>query len=205
MVWRQLEAVYSELEPGAIKTGMLHSASLIRTVTDFLKNSQRTPLVVDPVMISTSGARLLKPAAIELLRKRVLPLATLATPNLQEAELLTELRLRTVEDLRTAAKKLYERHGCAALVKGGHLKGLKEAIDIFYDGHNELLLTSPFLRGVRTHGTGCTYSAAVTAFLSRGVPLSQAVQHAKEYITQAIARHHLIGNYSVLNSFWRRL
>jgi hydroxymethylpyrimidine/phosphomethylpyrimidine kinase len=169
-----------------------------------LKSGPKTPLVVDPVMISTSGARLLKPAAIELLRKRLLPLATLVTPNLQEAELLTELRLRTVEDLRIAGKALYERHGCPALVKGGHLRGLKEAIDIFYDGHNELLLTAPFLRGVRTHGTGCTYSAAVTAFLSRRVPLAQAVQHAKEYITQAIARHQLIGGYSVLNSFWRR-
>jgi hydroxymethylpyrimidine/phosphomethylpyrimidine kinase len=204
MVWRQLEAVYSELQPAAAKTGMLYSASLIRTVTDFLKSSPRTPLVVDPVMIATSGSRLLKPAAIELLRKRLLPLATLVTPNLQEAELLTELRLRTVEDLRTAAKALCERHGCPALIKGGHLRGLKEAVDIFYDGHTELLLTAPFLRGVRTHGTGCTYSAAVTAFLAQGVPLSQAVQHAKEYITQAIARHQLIGGYSVLNSFWRR-
>ena len=204
MVWRQLEAVYSELQPAATKTGMLYSASLIRTVTDFLKSSPRMPLVVDPVMIATSGARLLKPATIELLRNRLLPLATLVTPNLQEAELLTELRLRTVEDLRMAAKALYERHGCPALVKGGHLRGLKEAVDIFYDGHHELLLTAPFFRGVRTHGTGCTYSAAVTAFLSQEVPLAQAVQHAKEYITQAIARHHLIGGYSVLNSFWRK-
>ena len=204
MVWRQLEAVYSELQPSAAKTGMLYSASLIRTVTDFLKSCPRTPLVVDPVMIATSGSRLLKPASIELLRKRLLPLATLVTPNLQEAELLTELRLRTVEDLRTAAKALCERHGCPALIKGGHLRGLKEAVDIFYDGHTELLLTAPFLRGVRTHGTGCTYSAAITALLAQGVPLSQAVQHAKEYITQAIARHQLIGGYSVLNSFWRR-
>jgi hydroxymethylpyrimidine/phosphomethylpyrimidine kinase len=204
MVWRQLEAVYSELQPSAAKTGMLYSASLIRTVTDFLKSCPRTPLVVDPVMIATSGSRLLKPASIELLRKRLLPLATLVTPNLQEAELLTELRLRTVEDLRTAAKALCEHHGCPALIKGGHLRGVKEAVDIFYDGHTELLLTAPFLRGVRTHGTGCTYSAAITALLAQGVPLSQAVQHAKEYITQAIARHQLIGGYSVLNSFWRR-
>jgi hydroxymethylpyrimidine/phosphomethylpyrimidine kinase len=204
MVWRQLEAVYSELQPAATKTGMLYSASLIRTVTDFVKSSPRMPLVVDPVMIATSGARLLKPATIELLCKRLLPLATLVTPNLQEAELLTDLRLRTVQDLRMAAKALYEHHGCPALVKGGHLRGLKEAVDIFYDGHHELLLTAPFLKGVRTHGTGCTYSAAVTAFLASGVPLFQAVEHAKEYITQAIAQHQLIGGYSVLNSFWRK-
>jgi hydroxymethylpyrimidine/phosphomethylpyrimidine kinase len=202
MVWRQLEAVYSELQPMAAKTGMLYSASLIRTVTDFLKSSPRVPLVVDPVMLATSGASLLKPAAIELLRKRLFPLAALVTPNLQEAELLTELRLRTVEDLRMAAKALYERHGCPALVKGGHLRGLNEAIDIFYDGHTELLLSAPFLRGVRTHGTGCTYSAAVTAFLARGISLPQAVQQAKEFITQAIAQHQLIGIYSTLNSFW---
>ncbi len=202
MVLRQLEAVYSELRPAAVKTGMLYSAALIRTVAEFLKGHQTAPLVVDPVMISTSGARLLEPGAIKLLQAKLLPLATLVTPNLQEAEVLTGMRLRTVEDLRSAAKALYQRYRCAALVKGGHLRGLRQAMDIFYDGQEELLLSAPFLKGVKTHGTGCTYSAAITGFLASGVSLSEAVQNAKEYVTQAIAQHQSIGSHTVLNSFW---
>jgi hydroxymethylpyrimidine/phosphomethylpyrimidine kinase len=202
IVRRQLEAVYSELRPAAAKTGMLYSASIIRTVVDFLKGGQRMSLVVDPVMVSTSGARLLDSAACKLLRARLLPLAALVTPNLPEAELLTGLQLRTVEDLRTAAKTLYQRYGCPALVKGGHLRRLRQAADIFYDGRNELLLSAPFLKGVRTHGTGCTYSAAIVGYLASGFSLPEAVQRAKNYITQAIARHQLIGGYNVLNSFW---
>ena len=102
-----------------------------------------------------------------------------------------------------AARKLHERFGCAALVKGGHLRGLKEAVDIFFDGRRELLLTAPFVRGVSTHGTGCTYSAAIAGYLAQGLSLPQAVQRAKEYITQAIAQSRRAAGHSVLNSFWR--
>ena len=111
--------------------------------------------------------------------------------------------MKNLEDLRSAAKELYERFGCAALVKGGHLRGGKEAADIFNDGHNELLLTAPFIKGVSTHGTGCTYAAAITAYLAHGHVLPLAVELAKEHITQAIAQHQFVNGHAVLNNFWR--
>jgi hydroxymethylpyrimidine/phosphomethylpyrimidine kinase len=198
----QIEAVFDELHPAAVKTGMLFSAAIIRAVAGFFYRHKGPPLVVDPVMVSTSGAQLLRPAAVESLCTELLPLATLVTPNLQEAEILVGRKLKSVEDLRDAARELRRLFGCAALVKGGHLRGLKEAVDIFYDGRQELLLSAPFVRGVSTHGTGCTYSAAVAGHLARGLSLAQAVQRAKEFITQAIAQSRRTGAHTVLNSFW---
>lgn len=207
----QLEAVFDELPPAAVKTGMLYSARIIRTVADFFRGCRRAPpLVVDPVMISTSGKRLLEPRAVSILCGELLPLAALVTPNLHEAEILLGQKLISVEAMRDAAKELQRRFGCSALVKGGHLRGLNEAVDIFYDGRQELLLRAPFIRGLRAHGTGCVYSAAITAYLARGLSLSQAVPPAKEYITQAIARSERAGTHHVLNSFagyeaWRTI
>jgi hydroxymethylpyrimidine/phosphomethylpyrimidine kinase len=152
-------------------------------------------------MVSTSGARLLKPAAVKILCTELLPLAALVTPNLDEAEILVGEKLTSVSDLRAAARELQKRFGCAALVKGGHLHGLKEAVDIFYDGRQELLLSAPFIRGVSTHGTGCTYSAAIAGHLARGCSLPRAVQQAKEYITQTIAQSRTAAGHSVLNCF----
>jgi hydroxymethylpyrimidine/phosphomethylpyrimidine kinase len=199
IVRRQIEAVFDELPPGAVKTGMLYSAPIIHAVAEFFRRHQGLPLVVDPVMVSTSGAQLLKPAAVRVLRVELLPLATLVTPNLDEAEILVGEKLTSVTDLRAAARELYQHFGCAALVKGGHLEGLKEAVDIFYDGREELLLSAPFIQGVSTHGTGCTYSAAIAGHLARGRSLSLAVQAAKEYITQAIAQSRTAAGHSVLN------
>lgn len=201
IVRAQLEAVFAELPPVAAKTGMLYSAAIIRMLIDFFASRGRIPLVVDPVMISTSGAPLLQTAAIRLLKSRLLPLAALVTPNLDEAAILTGRKLKSVEEMRRAARQIYQRFGCAALVKGGHLQNSRDAVDIFFDGKNELLLKARFVKGVRTHGTGCTYSAAVTAFLSRGEPLPEAVARAKEYISQAIAQSHAVGKYSFLNFF----
>jgi hydroxymethylpyrimidine/phosphomethylpyrimidine kinase len=199
IVRQQLEAVFEELRPAAAKTGMLFSTPIIHAVADFLRHRGPVPLVVDPVMVSTSGTPLLKPAATKTLLMELLPLATLVMPNLPEAEILAGRKLRSIEDMRWAARNLNERFGCAALVKGGHLRGFREAVDIFYDGRQELLLSAPFVRGLRTHGTGCTYSAAVTGYLARGHSLVQAVQRAKEYITQAIARSQRAHGHSVLN------
>jgi hydroxymethylpyrimidine/phosphomethylpyrimidine kinase len=204
MVRRQIEAVFAELRPDAAKTGMLYSVEIIRVVVKFLQRlptRRRPPLVVDPVMIATSGARLLGRSAVGLLQKELLPLAALVTPNLPEAEVLVGRKLRNIEDLRHAAKTIHDRHGCAALVKGGHLRGGREAADIFFDGRKELRLTAPFIRGVSTHGTGCTYSAAITAFLAHGLPLPDAVVSAKKHITLAIARSRRVGWHSVLNNF----
>ncbi|HWC61218.1 MAG TPA: bifunctional hydroxymethylpyrimidine kinase/phosphomethylpyrimidine kinase [Verrucomicrobiae bacterium] len=199
----QIEAVMEELPPAAVKTGMLYSAEIIRVVADFFRGNRRTPLVVDPVMISTSGSRLLKPSAIKRLKNELLPLATLVTPNLDEAIVLTGRRLKSPEDLRWAARKIHGDFGCAALIKGGHLRSSKEAVDIFFDGANELLLSAPFVKGVHTHGTGCTYSAAITGFLARDYGLPEAVVRGKEFISQAIAQSQGVGRHSVLNSFWK--
>jgi len=199
---QQIEAVFDGFQPAAVKTGMLYSTALIRVVARHFARAGRPPLVVDPVMVATSGARLLQPAAIRCLLRELLPLAALVTPNLFEAEILVEKKLGSVEDLRWAARELHRRFGCAALVKGGHLRGLREAVDIFYDGRQELLLSAPFVRGVSTHGTGCTYSAAVTGYLASGLPLAQATEQAKEFITQAIAQSQRAAQFSVLNCFW---
>jgi len=203
IVRQQIEAVFAEFSPGAVKTGMLHSAEIIRVVVEFFKRRESPPLVVDPVMISTSGARLLKPSAIRLLKSKLLPLARLVTPNLFEAEILIGRKLNSIEDLRLAAKEIHRRFGCAALVKGGHLRDSREAADIFFDGRTELLLTAPRVKGLKTHGTGCTYSAAIAGFLARGKPLPDAVRRAKDYITQAISRSRSTGSHTVLEHFRR--
>ncbi len=202
IVRQQIEAVFAELHPAAVKTGMLCSAEIIRVVVKFFQSGNHPPLIVDPVMVATSGARLLAPSGIKVLLRDLLPLAALVTPNLDEAGILVGKRLDTVEDLRGAARKIKARFGCAALVKGGHLPGMREAVDIFYDGQTELLLTAPFIRGVKPHGSGCTYSAAIAGYLALGCDLPYAVQLAKNFITQAIAQHSVAAKYTVLNSFW---
>ncbi len=204
VVRRQLEAVFDALPPAAVKTGMLYSAPIIRAVAAFLAGRCGPLLVVDPVLVSTSGAPLLEPDAIESLVQKLLPLAGLLTPNRDEAELLTGLRLASAQGLRDAARALHARFGCAVLVKGGHLRQLAEAVDVFYDGRQELLLSAPFVRGLRTHGTGCTYSAAIVAYLARGFSMPRAVCRAKEYITQAIAQSCFAAGHPVLNSLWHR-
>ena len=208
IVRQQIEAVFAELRPAAVKTGMLFSAGIVRAVADSYRAtgpvSARPPLVVDPVMVATSGARLLRPEAIRALTDELFPLAIVVTPNVDEAELLAGRRLRTVEDLRWAAREIHRRWGCAVLLKGGHLRHLREAADLLRDGRGEWLLTAPFVRGVSTHGTGCTYSAAITGFLARGVRLARAVQNAKEYVSAAIAGSVRAGRHDVLRCCWRR-
>lgn len=200
----QLEAVFAELPPLAIKTGMLFSEQNIRTIVAFIQKrpSDLRPLqlVVDPVMVSTSGARLLQPAAEKILQEKLLPLALLVTPNLDEAEILIGKKIRSPEDLRSAARILHARHGCAVLAKGGHLKNSRTALDFFFDGKTELLLSAPFVPGISTHGTGCTYSAAICAALALGHSLPQAVTVGKQFITAAIAGSYRVGNHFALNA-----
>jgi hydroxymethylpyrimidine/phosphomethylpyrimidine kinase len=202
MLRLQIEAVFAELPPRAVKTGMLFSAENISVVADFFRNSklktQNFKLIVDPVMVSTSGTRLLQPAAEKPLKEKLLPLAALVTPNLDEAEILAGMKLRSPEDLRAAARKVFSRFGCAVLAKGGHLKNCREAVDVFFDGKTELLLSAPFVKGVSTHGTGCTYSAAICAALALGQDLPRAVITGKNFITQAIAGSYRIGGHFAL-------
>lgn len=203
MVRRQIEAVFDELPPAAVKTGMLYSAEIVAVVAKFFAQRKRPPLVVDPVMVATSGAVLLKPSAIQALKTQLLPLATLVTPNLPEAEILIGGKLRTLEDLREAAREIHARFGCAALVKGGHLSDAPAAVDVFFDGRKAVLLTAPWVRGVSTHGTGCTYSAAIAALLALGHSLPRAVELAKHHVTRAISHSQKAGRHWVLNSFSR--
>jgi hydroxymethylpyrimidine/phosphomethylpyrimidine kinase len=205
MLRRQIAAVFAELNPAAVKTGMLFSAENVRVVATFFRNlklkTQNSKLVVDPVWISTSGARLLEPAAIKILQEKLLPLATLVTPNLDETEILIGRKPASVEKMRESARIIYSRFGCAALVKGGHLRSSREAVDIFFDGKTELLLSAPFVNGLRTHGTGCTYSAAICAALALGHDLPQAVQIGKDFVTAAISRSYKIGKHFALGHF----
>jgi hydroxymethylpyrimidine/phosphomethylpyrimidine kinase len=202
MLRQQIEAVFEELNPAAVKTGMLFSAKNISVVADFFQNSkpktQNPKLVVDPLMVSTSGAKLLEPAALKILQEKLLPLAALVTPNFPEAEILIGKAIDSIEEMRAAAKKIHSHFGCAVLVKGGHLKNSKEATDIFFDGKTELLLSAPFVKGVRTHGTGCTYSAAICAALALGNDLPQAVQIGKQFVTSAISNSYKIGKHFAL-------
>lgn len=198
MVRDQIRSVFAELYPAACKTGMLYSAETIRMLVRFFRR-RPVPLIIDPVMIATSGSRLLKPEALVEYRK-LFRLALLITPNLMEAEAITGKTIRSEEDMRAAAKSIYGRFGCSALVKGGHLHGSKSAVDIFFDGRKELLLMAPFIKGAATHGTGCTYSAAITAYLALGLALPVSVERAKEYVTQSIANRWRVHGHHVLDS-----
>jgi hydroxymethylpyrimidine/phosphomethylpyrimidine kinase len=199
IVRKQLEAVFAELPPRAVKTGMLFSTEIINVVADFFAKGKRPPLVVDPVMVATSGAVLLRPSAIRALKERLLPLATLVTPNLDETQLLLGKKLRTLEDLLDAAEELHAKFGCAALVKGGHLQLGAEAVDVLFDGKRFTILKARRVQGVSTHGTGCTYSAAIAAHLAHGKKLPQAVAAAKRFITRAIATSYFAGKHPSLN------
>jgi hydroxymethylpyrimidine kinase/phosphomethylpyrimidine kinase len=196
MLRRQLEAVFQEIPPAAIKTGMLFSPGNVSVVADFLKD-KKALLVVDPVLVATSGARLLKSPALKVLVEKLLPLATLITPNLSEAEILGRRQISTLEDMDDAARRIHSEFGCAVLVKGGHLRG-GQATDIFYNGKRRLTLSERFVAGIRTHGTGCVYSAAICAALALGQDLPQAVQTGKKFITKAIRKSYRIGKYFAL-------
>ena len=194
-VRKQMDAVFAELRPAAVKTGMLFSAEIIRTVREFLAK-EKAALVVDPVMVSTSGARLLEEDAVAEM-KRLFSIAAIVTPNLDEAEVLLGRKLKTPEELRVAARELRDEFGCAVLVKGGHLK-TDEAVDFFFDGKRELMLSARRVKGVATHGTGCTYAAAIAAGLAKGMKLEKAVVAAKEFVTRAIIGSVRVGNHQAL-------
>ena len=149
-------------------------------------------------MVSTSGARLLKSSAEKILKEKLLPLAALVTPNLDEAEILAGQKITSPEQMREAARKIHLRYGCAVLLKGGHLKNSRMAIDVFFDGETELLLSAPFVKDISTHGTGCTYSAAICAALALGHKLPHAVEIGKNLITAAISGSYKIGKHFAL-------
>jgi len=185
----QIDAVFDDFDVSAVKTGMLSSAEIVKIVAKLLKPQNVTNLVVDPVMIAKSGHRLLKPDAVEALMHELIPLALVVTPNIHEAQQLSGIEIKTLNDARRAAKIIH-RLGCRhVLIKGGHL--LEErATDLLYDGRFFELFKSEFIDTPHTHGTGCTFASAIAAHLALGKPLTQAVTAAKAYLTEAI-RHGL--------------
>jgi hydroxymethylpyrimidine/phosphomethylpyrimidine kinase len=192
-VRKQIDAVVSDIGVDAVKTGMLVNAEIIAAVADAVRTHRVTPLVVDPVLAAQSGAALLAGEALDALRRELIPLASLVTPNIHEAEALTGVAIGSVADMRRAAHALIEQGARASLVKGGHLGGA-ESVDVLDDGKTQLEFASPRLPTPHTHGTGCQLSAAITAHLARGLPLPAAVERAKRFITLAIQHGLAIGH-----------
>ena len=190
LVRDQIAAVLEDIPPNAVKTGALGSAENVVAVAD-LAGRFKGPLVVDPVMISKHGHRLLKEDAIDALRSRLLPRARLATPNVPEAALLSGIAIRNSQTLRAAAKRIYEFGVAAVLIKGGHLEG--PADDVLFDGCEFHEFHAQRIDTPHTHGTGCTFSAAITAGLARGWELREAVKEAKRFIHEAIRTNPGLG------------
>ena len=182
---QQLDAVFEDIFPDAVKIGMVSSAELIRAIAAKLRQYEARNIVVDPVMVATSGARLIQEEAIQTLTKELLPLATVVTPNVPEAEILAGMEIRTKEDMETAAKKIGESFGCAVLLKGGH--SVNDANDLLYARGSSRWFEGKRIDNPNTHGTGCTLSSAIAANLAKGFTLEQAVKRAKDYISGALA------------------
>ena len=191
LVEEQLRAVLEDIPPAAVKTGALGSAAMVSRVAQ-LAPLFRCPLVVDPVMISKHGAALIADEARTPLWKELLPQATLITPNLHEASALAGFRVETLEQMREAARRMRTHTGAAILVKGGHLEG--DAIDLLWDGEIFREFRAERIDTPHTHGTGCTYSAAITALLALGIALPDAVARAKAYISEAIRTNPGLGS-----------
>jgi hydroxymethylpyrimidine/phosphomethylpyrimidine kinase len=186
LVLQQIAAVAEDFEVRAAKTGALGSPAIIEAVAVAALEHALSRLVVDPVMISKHGDPLLDEGAVEVLKERLFPRALLVTPNLHEAAALLGRPVGREGEMRDAARAVLDLGASAALVKGGHLPG-GAAVDLFYDGSDFVRLASPRIETPHTHGTGCTYSAAITALLARGEKLAEAVREAKDFISRAIA------------------
>jgi hydroxymethylpyrimidine/phosphomethylpyrimidine kinase len=193
LIEAQLDAVFSDFDIAATKTGMLSSAAIIEVVSMKVRQHSIAPLVVDPVMISKSGFSLLKPDAVDALRLFLLPLATLVTPNAHEAGLLVGGTLKTEADAREAAEEITGMGAGAALVKGGHLEDEIDAVDVLFDGSEFHVFRSARIDTPNTHGTGCTYGAAIAANLAKGFSLVESIVRAKRYVTEAIRNGLAIG------------
>lgn len=181
----QLEAVFTDIYPDAVKTGMVSSSELIRTIAEKLKKFDAKNIVVDPVMVATSGAKLISDDAIEVLKSELLPLAAVITPNIPEAEVLSGMTISNEEDMIAAAKAVYEQYGCSVLCKGGHQ--INDANDLLYREGGYVWFKGKRIDNPNTHGTGCTLSSAIASNLAKGQALDEAVEQAKKYISGALA------------------
>ena len=205
IVCQQIACCLDGMAPVAVKTGMLFSESIIRACASELStlNSHLSTLIVDPVMVATSGRRLLEKNAIRALKNLIAEHADLITPNLDEGEILAERKIRNPSDMETAADIMASRFECAVLLKGGHFHDYPRASDFFRNGAKGFWLHATRVRGIKTHGTGCSYSAAITANLARGFPMGVAIRRAKHFVTAAIRHSHRFGPWMALNHEWK--
>lgn len=181
----QIKDVVSDIFPDAVKTGMVSSSALIKAIAESIKEFSLKNIVVDPVMVATSGAKLISDDAIETLEKELLPLATVITPNIPEAEVLCGSKINSEQDMESAAKKINENFGCAVLLKGGH--NLNDANDYLFDGSKGTWFYGKRIDNPNTHGTGCTLSSAIASNLAKGYSLEKSVKNAKNYISNALS------------------
>ncbi len=202
IVAAQIDAVVVDIGADAVKTGMIASSELIRVVAAKLREHGLRTLVVDPVMVAKSGDRLLREEAVEALRRELIPLATVVTPNLPEAEVLVGRPVETLDDMRAAAADIVGLGARSVVVKGGHLAS--DPIDLFYDGEHAFELPARRIETTSTHGTGCTFASAIAALLARGENLEAAVRGAKDYVTTAIERAYPVGHgHGPVHHFYR--
>ena len=181
----QLDMIFTDIYPDAVKIGMVSSASLIEAIADSLIKYKAKNIVVDPVMVATSGSKLLKENALATLTERLIPLASVITPNIPEAEILTDIKIMSASDMVTAAKMILDKYGCCVLLKGGH--NLNDANDLLYNGKEEQWFYGERINNPNTHGTGCTLSSAIAANLAKGYSLTMSVERGKKYISGALA------------------
>ena len=180
----QLDAIFTDIYPDAVKIGMVSSSALIQTIAEKLHQYDAKNIVVDPVMVATSGAKLISDDAIETLKKELLPLATVITPNIPEAEVLAEMSVTNEEEMIQAAETICQKFGCATLVKGGHQ--INDANDLLYREGSYTWFKGKRIQNPNTHGTGCTLSSAIASNLAKGFTLDQSVERAKAYISGAL-------------------
>lgn len=180
----QLDCVFEDIMPDAIKIGMVTSKETVEIIAEKLKQYEAKNIVVDPVMVSTSGSDLIKKHAIDVLKKELFPLASLITPNIIEAEALTGLSINGKDDMVNAAEILHDKYLCGVLIKGGHMEGNSD--DLLYYDKKTVWFKSKRIDNPNTHGTGCTLSSAIASNLAKGFSLEESVRKAKDYITQAI-------------------
>lgn len=182
---QQLDMIFQDIRPDAVKIGMVSSGALIEVIAQALTAYHAQRIVVDPVMVATSGSALMETEAVSVLKDRLLPLATLVTPNIPEAEVLSGISIRSQEDMLAAAAAIHAMHGCAVLVKGGH--SVNDANDLLYADGQASWFPGRRIQNPNTHGTGCTLSSAIAANLAKGFGLEDAIRRAKEYISGALA------------------
>lgn len=202
MVAKQIDAVISDLGVHAVKTGMISNVDIMKVIANKINAYKITNLVIDPVMISKSGHSLLNEDARAAIKEYLIPLAMVVTPNLPEAEVLMGKPLKTLSDRKEAARFFIDLGAKHVVIKGGHADDLSNAEDLFYDGQTFIPLSAPRFQTVHTHGTGCTFSAAITAFLAKGYPVLQAVEQAKQFITLAIKHSLGIGEGHGPTNHW---